>query len=152
GIFIDQAANGPIIQGNFIGTDVTGNAAISNGTGEEDSFGILSLSTKSGIMIGGTTPHARNVVSGNLGNGIQVSSPSAIVQGNYAGTTSAGPAAVPNSGTGVYVYEATGVTIGGASAGAGNVISGASANVPVGVLIDQSTNTQVAGNLIGTAA
>ena len=33
GILIDQAATGSIIRGNFIGTDVTGNNAISNGLG-----------------------------------------------------------------------------------------------------------------------
>jgi CSLREA domain-containing protein len=152
GILIDPLAIGSIIQGNFIGTDVTGDEAIGNGT-EDSSFGILSLSqsSTSAVMIGGTTPHARNIVSGNPGNGIQVSSPSATVQGNYLGPNSAGTAAVPNSGTGVYVFQTKGVTIGGTTPGAGNLLSGASTNVPAGVVIDQSTNTQIAGNLIGTA-
>jgi CSLREA domain-containing protein len=152
GILIEPSAVGTIIQGNFIGTDVTGNDAIGNGTSEEFSFGILSLSSTTGPTIGGTVPHARNVVSGNLGNGIQVSSPSTTVQGNYIGTNSAGTAAVPNSGTGVYVFQTSGATIGGTTPGAGNLMSGASASVAVGVVIGQSTTTLVAGNLIGTAA
>jgi CSLREA domain-containing protein len=154
GILIVQPAGvtGSIIQGNFIGTDVTGNDAIGNGTSEDSSFGILNLGAATGVMIGGTTPQARNIVSGNLGNGIQVSSPFATVEGNYIGTNSAGTAAVANSGIGVYVFQTTGAAIGGTASGAGNLISGASTNSPVGIVISQSTDMLIAGNLIGTAA
>jgi CSLREA domain-containing protein len=150
GIVIDQAATGSVVQGNFIGTDVTGNNSISNGVSEGYSEGILSYAA--GAMIGGTIPQSRNVVSGNKGTGIQVRGVSTTVRGNYIGTNSAGTAAVPNSGPGVTVYQADGATIGGTAAGAGNLISGASNNGGYGVQILQSTNTQVIGNLIGTAA
>ncbi len=151
GILLDQAATGSIIQGNFIGTDVTGNASISNGTPPGGSSeGILSFAA--GAMIGGTIPEARNVVSGNFGTGIQVQGLSTTVRGNYLGTNSAGTAAVPNSGPGVTVSQASGATIGGTAPGAGNLISGASSNGGNGARILQSSNTQVIGNLIGTAA
>jgi len=137
GVVIDQAATGSIIQGNFIGTDVTGNKAISNGVSGGYSEGILSYAAAA--MIGGTTPAARNVVSGNVGTGIQVGGLFTTVQGNYLGTNAAGTAAVPKSGPGVTVYQADGATIGGTAPGAGNLISGASNNGGFGVQIIQST-------------
>ena len=148
GILIDQAATGSMIQGNFIGTDVTGNQAIGNG----EVFAIVSFAV--GAMIGGTTPAARNVVSGNLAGGIFVGPGgfSTTVRGNYIGTNSAGTAAVPNSGQGVTVFQADSATIGGTAPGAGNLISGASTNGATGVRLVESTNTQIVGNLIGTAA
>jgi CSLREA domain-containing protein len=150
GIVIDQKATGSIVQGNFVGTDVTGNKAISNGVAEGYSEGILSYAN--GAMIGGTTPAARNVVSGNVGTGIQVRGVATIVQGNYCGTNSAGTAPVPKSGPGVTVYQADSAMIGGTAPGAGNLLSGASNNGDSGVQILESTNTQIVGNLIGTAA
>ena len=149
-VVIDKAAVGSIIRGNYIGTDVTGNTAISMGLNGFNSAGILSNAT--GAMIGGTTPLARNVVSGNVSAGIQVRGLSTTVQGNYIGTNSAGTAAVPNSGPGVTVSQTNGATIGGTAPGAGNLISGASNNGGHGVQIMKSTSTQIVGNLIGTAA
>jgi len=146
GVVLDQAATGSIVRGNFIGTDLTGKNAIGNGTGLSGTAGIDSEAA--GAVIGGTTPAARNVVSGNVTAGIVMRGSSATVQGNYIGTNSAGTVAVTSSGPGVMVNQANGAMIGGAVTGAGNVISGGT----FGVLIIQSTNTQVLGNLIGTAA
>ncbi|HUL98521.1 MAG TPA: CSLREA domain-containing protein [Mycobacterium sp.] len=150
GVVLDQAAIDSIVQGNFIGTDVTGNKAISNGKQEGYSEGILSYASRA--MIGGTIPEARNVVSGNVGTGIQVRGVATTVQGNYCGTNSAGTAAVPKSGPGVTVYQADSAMIGGTAPGAGNLLSGSSNNGDSGVQLLQSTNTQIVGNLIGTAA
>ena len=150
GIVIDQAAIGSVVRGNFVGTDVTGNESISNGIAEGFSEGILSYAI--GATIGGTTPEARNVVSGNKGTGIQIDGINTVVQGNYLGTNSAGTAAVPNSGPGVTVYQADSAMIGGTAPGAGNLISGASNNGATGVQILQSGNAHIVGNLIGTAA
>jgi len=144
GVVIDKAATDSIVRGNFIGTDVTGNNAIGN------SIGIRSVAARA--VIGGTTPGARNVVSGNPGIGIEVQGTATTVQGNYVGTNSAGTAAVPMSGPGVIVFQADGAMIGGTALGAGNLISGASSNPGWGVLVQLSTNTQLLGNLIGTAA
>ena len=146
GVALDPAATGSIVRGNFIGTDLTGKNAIGNGSGLSGSEGIDIEAT--GATIGGTIPAARNVVSGNVGGGVYVRGASTTVQGNYLGINSAGSAAVPSSGPGVTVDQANGVTIGGTATGAGNVISGGS----FGALIRRSTNTQILGNLIGTAA
>jgi len=150
GIVIDQAAVGSVVMGNFVGTDVTGTQSITNGLQEGYSEGILSYAN--GAMIGGTTPEARNVVSGNKGTGIQVRGIAAIVRGNYIGTNSAGTAAVPNSGPGVTIYQADSAMIGGTGPGEGNLISGASNNGGFGIQILESGNSKIMGNLIGTAA
>jgi hypothetical protein len=102
--------------------------------------------------IGGTTAAARNVISGNGGDGIRLLfSAGDVIQGNYIGTNAAGTAAVGNGGYGVDSGGASNVTLGGLTAtpgtGPGNVISGNSA----GVIIGQG-GWLVQGNLIGTSA
>ncbi len=73
---------------------------------------------------------------------------SPMVQGNYIGINSNGSAVVPGTSTGIIVYQANGATIGGTMPGAGNLISGTN----LGVRIDLSTNTLIAGNVFGTGA
>ncbi len=69
-----------IVQGNLIGTDVTGTVALPNAAGANISGGNFNL-------IGGTTPAARNIISGNFGNGIYFTDSAELntVQGNYIG-------------------------------------------------------------------
>jgi trimeric autotransporter adhesin len=138
GIRVDLPAADTIVLGNFIGTDVTGSMALGNQLGIE---------TYPKVIIGGTA-EAGNVVSGNTATGILVRGVSPAVQGNYLGTNSEGTAAIPGTSTAIIVYQAVGATIGGTMPGAGNLISG----VGIGVRIDDSTNTQVVGNLFGTGA
>ena len=92
-------------------------------------------------------PAQRNVISGNGGDGVFVIGSSCLVEGNLIGTNAAGTAAVANTDYGVHV-AGPGATIGGTSAGAGNVISGNGGN---GVYLD-SSSILVEGNLIGTDA
>ena len=109
-------------------------------------------------MIGGSSPAARNVISGNGGDfyaGVQLGyggGSGHVVSGNYIGTDAAGSAAIPNGGIGggggVAVNLSPGMTIGGSAAGAGNLISG---NAVAGVSLFASGNV-VYGNLIGTDA
>ena len=56
------------IRGNKIGTNAAGTGALPNG------IGISFHSAVSGSTIGGNTPAARNVISGNAGRGIGISS------------------------------------------------------------------------------
>ncbi len=150
GIVLDEAAAFPVVLGNFVGTDVTGTASISNGIQPGYSEGILSYANYA--TIGGTTPAARNVVSGNVGTGIQVRGVGSVVRGNYVGTDPTGTVAVPNSGPGVTLDQSSGAVVGGIEAGAGNLLSGASTNGGNGVQAYYSTNAQIVGNRIGTAA
>jgi parallel beta-helix repeat protein len=129
------------ILGNRIGTNAAGTVAIPN------NFGIQ-LQSGVGKTIGGTTPAARNLISGNgIGVSIENSSDN-VVQGNRIGTNAAGTGAVPND-VGVRVTAFPGVAnrnqIGGSVAGAGNVISGNH----TAVSIESGEDTVVRGNLIG---
>ena len=140
GIIVDPPASNASIRGNFVGTDVTGTMAVGNSLGIE--------TYPATVTIGGTTAAARNVVSGNTSTGLQLRGVSPTVQGNYIGTSSNGMAAVPGTIINILIYQAAGATIGGTMPGAGNLISGASE----GVMIEESTNSKIVGNLIGTAA
>lgn len=149
GIGIELIGSGnDIIEGNFIGTNAAGTASLGNGD-----TGIL-INTGNGHRIGGTTAAARNVISGNVSQGILVIGPATSnqVQGNFIGTNAAGTSGIGNSSDGVGMLSGatnvTNCTIGGTTAGAGNVIS---ANSGAGVqLIGVGTNNLVQGNLIGT--
>jgi len=66
GIFM-TTSGGNTIQGNFLGTDPTGTADLGN-SGNGVSAGVGSSSNS----IGGTTPGARNLISGNNANGVSM--------------------------------------------------------------------------------
>jgi parallel beta-helix repeat protein len=139
---------GILIAGNSIGTNAGGTAALGNfGDG-------VFIDNVSNVTIGGPGTGARNVLSGNQGNGIRISGADAensLIAGNYIGTTANGSLALGNSGDGVRIADASGNTIGGTVAGAGNVIAGNQAN-GVEVAGAGSIGNLVAGNYIGINA
>jgi hypothetical protein len=146
GIRINSGCAGTLIQGNLIGLDKDGAAALTN-----RGYGIR---VGSGITVGGTTPAARNVVSGGGRDGIYFGAAGIVVQGNYVGTNAAGTSAVPNSEHGVNMTTHSNNTVGGALAGARNVISG---NIGDGVNLADTfggnpDGNRVQGNYIGTDA
>jgi len=138
--------NGLVIQGNLVGTDVTGTLNLAN-TGQ----GII-LTRASNATIGGTSAAARNVVSGNSSNGLEIDgdpSTNVVVAGNYIGVDVTGAAPLGNSVRGISL-DANHVTIGGSAPGAGNVIS---ANGSIGIVLGGSAVSMVTivqGNHIGT--
>ncbi len=146
GIWIFGAlSTGNLVQGNFIGTDVTGTANLAN-----SHDGVLIQQGPVGNTIGGTTTAARNVISGNGGFGVSIGlAKSNVVQGNFIGTDVTGAKALGNSQGGAIIQDAASNTIGGATASARNIISGNTGN---GITIDGSTATAnlVQGNFIGT--
>ena len=84
-------------QGNFIGTDVTGTLDLGNtlyGIGQ--SAGAKPLGK---VVIGGPTAGARNIISGNDGDGLAIGE--AEIQGNYIGTDVTGTAPLGNGGNGI---------------------------------------------------
>jgi hypothetical protein len=130
--------NSSTVQGNFIGTNAAGTAAVANA-----SHGIAVCSGSVGTVIGGTSAAAANVVSGNGGHGISAAGP-ATVQGNTIGSNAAGSAAVANTGNGIDISVAAAsgsVQVGGTAAGAGNLVSG---NTGRGVAVQAGS----AGNAI----
>ncbi|MEW6209570.1 MAG: hypothetical protein AB1631_14470, partial [Acidobacteriota bacterium] len=139
---IGSRATGNLLQGNLIGTNASGTARIWSGPG-----GVSILSSVD-TTIGGTTSQARNIISG-CGCGINFNGArGTMVQGNFIGTDITGTAAVPNTFEGVYAFFSGNNTIGGAVAGARNVISGNGAGIQM--FGDRSTGNQIQGNYIGT--
>lgn len=138
---ISANGNSTTIQGNLIGTDVTGTKKLPNGTGIQ----ALALN----ILIGGTTPGARNVISGNQGDGVFIRGASNKLQGNYIGTDITGTLALGNTGNGVVAGD--GALIGGTVPEARNIISanGNFGNVALGFNSSGSAAI-VRGNYIGT--
>ncbi|MCA9245539.1 MAG: right-handed parallel beta-helix repeat-containing protein, partial [Planctomycetales bacterium] len=145
GIELRAASMDITIQGNFIGVDRTGAAPLGNGN---DGLSINAGSVQN--LVGGNTPAAANVISGNIGDGIELNGADTIdnrVRGNLIGVDAGGTFAVPNGSDGIEIQSAVGNTIGGTTPGAGNVISG---NTSDGIeLADNASGNRIQGNLIG---
>src|SRR6185295_4975972 len=91
-----------LVQGNLIGTDKNGTAALGNG----NCGVVFSSGNPANNTIGGMTAGSGNVISGNVTTGIFVTgnNPSNnLIQGNLIGTNAAGLAAIAN-GEGITVY------------------------------------------------
>jgi hypothetical protein len=127
------------IQGNLIGTDATGTTALPNRTGILDE---QDLST----VIGGGSPGARNLVSGNTeGVSITFGTKRTSVSGNFIGTDITGTTPLGNGQSGIAIrLFSTGNTIGG-EAGLSNVIA---CNGGAGVVIGRDLSDTSAGNRI----
>jgi uncharacterized repeat protein (TIGR01451 family) len=143
-----ENGGGNQVQACMLGTDPTGTTAQPNGEGIK----ILGSSANS---IGGSAAGAGNLISGNLGAGIELvnsaqPSTSNLISGNLIGTAADGSSAVGNQASGIQVNGASGNLIGGSDAGAGNLISG---NLHDGIeLTSTATLNLILGNLIGTTA
>ncbi len=139
-------AHGNSVLGNFIGTDVTGTAAVGNGL-----HGV-SIVDAAGNMVGGATAAARNVISGNALFGVEMIAPGAhdnSVQGNFIGTDVTGTAALGNGEHGVFIVEGSANLVGGTEPGTGNLISGNGVH-GVHIVAPPTTGNSVKGNMIGT--
>ncbi len=145
-----MGASDNLVEGNYLGTDVTGSVALGN-----NFDGILLIDGATDNTIGGTTAAARNIISGNTAPGVGMDGSGTtgnLVEGNYIGTDVSGAHALGNGDAGVWISDgASDNTIGGATAAAGNLISG---NIGDGVAIigPGSNDNVVAGNDIGTDA
>jgi titin len=146
GVRIDSGSKHNAIEGNMIGTDVTGTLPLGNGES-----GVLINNGSNDNVVGGTTASARNIISANQDYGVHIESASLdnVVEGNYIGTDVSGAKPLGNADSGVYVSAGSNDnTIGGTAAGAGNTIS---ANGKRGVFLDTSSEGNVVqGNMIGT--
>ncbi len=150
---IEAYGVGDYIEGNFFGTDAAGTVANANYVGVSSNNGPLT-NVDAGNIIGGTTPEARNLISGNQDEGVVIF-PDAFetaVQGNFIGTDITGQIALPNVNSGVLAGQPT-MTIGGTLANDGNVISSNGTDIELNNLLDNSESASgslVQGNFIGT--
>ena len=142
------SAGGNTVTGSFIGTNAAGTAVQANsGSG-------VFIDSSPNNNIGGLTAAERNVISGNGGQGVLIGGPGStgnLVRGNRIGTDADGDVALGNGNSGVLISGANSNTVGGAVAGARNVISG---NLNNGLLLSGAgaTSNFVQGNFIGTQA
>ena len=153
---IDVMGQDITIQGNYIGTDAAGSAAMGNAM-----WGITlgcntGQNTPAGTVVGGNSPAQRNVISANAGGGIFFVGQDCFgegrvtIQGNYIGLNAAGTAALGNHGPGIELGRSTYNLIGGEVPGDGNVISG---NDGDGIVLNNGgDHTTIIGNRIGTDA
>ena len=153
-------SSGNLIQGNFIGTNVTGTAALTNGQAAH-----IDISASNAVTIGGTAAGTGNLISGESvqGRGILVDGGvvgPVNIQGNFIGTTTSGNALLGNGGPGIEVNGSTNVNIGGTTAAARNVIGGnGNGNTPKGpgILVEgnlplSNGSAVIQGNNIGIGA
>jgi hypothetical protein len=133
------------IIGNRIGLDLAGKRALKPDTASD-------IRIESGAidnLIGGTEPGARNIISGAMAGVIfsDANTYQNSLIGNYIGTDISGTKAVPNF-TGVLIWTASLVRVGGTAAGEGNLIS---ANKTAGLQLNGygATDNLVLGNSFG---
>jgi titin len=144
----NEGTTGNLVQGNYIGTDVTGTMDLGN------LGGVLIQFAAANNLIGGPTSAARNVISGNDFAGVNIFSSDNTVQGNFIGTNATGDGILTNTVVGITIQTgAEGNLIGGTEPGAGNVISG-NGNWNEGglTLITGARMNEALGNYIGTDA
>jgi IPT/TIG domain/S-layer homology domain len=128
-----------VVEGNYIGTDVTGQVPLGNGS---FGVGVYGLSN----TVGGTLPWSPNVIADNGGGGIDIESGNGtVVEANFIGTDLSGTIPLGNHGPGIGI-AAGNVTVGGI--GHGNQIAYNTGPNGDGVLVYSGTGDTIRGNSI----
>jgi hypothetical protein len=153
GLRIDNSPT-PIVQGNYIGVDVTGLLDFGNG---ENGINVYNAGV---ATIGGSTYSARNIVSGNGQDGLILhdNCGGSIIKANFFGVGVDGKTVIGNHDSGIRIYGNTtsnGVIIGGSNYVERNVTSGngfPSTNLSRdGIRIEgNASNHIIKGNYVGT--
>lgn len=143
GISISKSIGNKIV-GNFIGTDITGTISLSNFEG-------IVGSNMTGTVIGGNSPEARNLISGNF-EGMRLIGPlqNNRISGNFFGTDVTGTSALRNSSNGIYVAAGAGGpnnVIGGTTPGERNIFGASNECIDLG---GSDNSFKIIGNYIGT--
>jgi hypothetical protein len=130
----DKGVSGAnLVEGNYIGIDIKGCAALPNHVGVSDAN-----------TLGGSAAGAGNVISGNNDVGVESDFPT-LIQGNLIGTDPTGEAKLPGSNQQYGIWNPQGATI------TGNTISAGGTGIafPAGCLI---TGNKIGTNKEGTGA
>ena len=147
GAGISITGTGNEIEGNFIGTDPSGTLDRGNTYGVQiergpDVAGVDNSGSNN--TIGGATPTARNVISGNDFWGVSVwTTTGTKIEGNFIGTTKNGTEKLGNSAAGVYLVGASNNTVGDSdpSDGLTNAANTIAHNSGNGVALDRLGNS-----------
>jgi parallel beta-helix repeat protein len=137
------------VSGNYIGTNVSGMAALGNGEGGvdiEEGSGSYNVIGGTNASPGGPCSGECNLISGN-DDGIQLESNGVMnntVSGNYIGTNVLGTAAIGNLCNGVMIFSGS-----HSNTVTGNLISGNGCN-GIEIRDGDTTNNRISGNYIGT--
>ena len=143
GITMTGFGSGNRVEGNFIGTDASGTADLGNSQAGVSVNGF-------GDTVGGTSPAARNVISGNNVEGVDLAGPGSKVEGNYIGTKADGTFSLGNF-RGV-LLRSNNTTVGGKDSGAANIIAfnngaeGVSTNNDANVIGNRILNNSIHSN------
>ena len=139
----DTGFLGAVVEGNYVGTDVSGTRAVGN------DVGVFVNGTSPGVLIGGAVVSARNVISGNrVGVAVEQRASGVRLHGNLVGLDATGRVAVGNTEDGVSVIAgARDTDVGGEFPGEGNWIGGSGNAVVVGGF--GTVDVRVRGNVIG---
>lgn len=124
GIVISHAI-GTVVQGNLIGTDRTGRAALPN-------VGNGLLVTSDGVLVGGVAEGEGNVIAANGAAGVLLSGQASGLYGNVIGTDRSESLDLGNGGGGVVIFGGTDNTVGFDAPGHPNVIAYNAVGVSVG--------------------
>lgn len=154
GISLSSTTN-IVIGGNYLGTNAAGTASTGGGIGISMSSASAQIGGTSGLTAGGPCTGDCNLISGytldSTPNGVRLrSGSSATIRGNFIGTNASGTAALGN-GDGIRI-EGSFATIGGTTAGAGNLISGNVNGISLWITATSAPGSVIQGNRIGTNA
>ena len=150
-----------LIQGNKMGTDITGELSVPNSQNGITVMGSPN-NTIGGINAGSNPLDIQlalgNLISGNTGNGIKIANSTAsgnLVQGNFIGLNDDGDKPLGNMQNGIFISDAPSNTIGFRPPGAGDsdtVMNVVSANQGNGIKIfgSAAASNRVSGIHIGT--
>lgn len=137
----NSGAERNLVVGNVIGLNAPGTATVPNGT---DGIVIAGVASNT---VGGTVPGSRNIISGNLSDGVTLLNGAAhnVVLGNTIGMDESGTVPRGNQLAGVRIASASSNTIGGISFVAGNRI----AHNQCGVVVTDSTGPATGNMIVG---
>lgn len=145
GLVLSNGCHNAIIQGNYVGVDITG--LLNRGNSDMGVYIELSNSA----IVGGETALERNIIAGNGSVGGEneltfFTSNNNTIKGNFLGVGADGTTAIPGSDTGLSMNISSGNTIGGSNFMARNVMSG---NANFGMWLNNVDNSLIEGNYVG---
>jgi parallel beta-helix repeat protein len=157
-----SSATGNVVEGNYIGPDVTGSVGIGNhkmgvnigspSGGSNNAHG-NTIGGTSGTNPSGSCTGTCNVISSNAWNGVYISGSTGggnSIIGNHIGVSVSGGISMGNVLDGIGIIDSPANGIGGPVTSARNIISANGANGVV-VIGNSSGSNRVEGNYIGEA-